>query len=123
MRAGESFHWGGAIGGAGVAPGTLQYPDDNNPNKVGPLVLQGGTYEVEIDCTGTPALAVQKLGPDGATFTARFITPDAAQGTPAASLIASGASGKLVVPPGLYRVVVATSTANFVSLTRIPMSE
>ena len=117
MRAGDAFHW------TNVAAGTLQYPDDNHPQLTGPLVLQGGIYEVEIDCTGTPALTVAKLGPDGVTWTNRYITPDAAQGTPAASLVASGASGKLVLPPGNYRVAVATSTANYVSLTRVPTSE
>lgn len=117
MRGGDSFHW------TNKAAGTLQFPDDNNPNKTGPFPLQGGTYQLVLHCTGTPAMALQQLGADGVTWVAMYLVPDSAPGTPINSVITSDTFHKVVAPPGQYRIVITTSTANYVSLTHIPTAE
>lgn len=106
MRAQESF------GANNAAPGTF-----------GPYSLEGGTYEFALDCTGTPAAAVQKQMPNG-TWVAQFGRPNTA--TPTTFIASLVTVDKLVfqnLAPGQYRVVIATSTANFFALTRVPDSE
>lgn len=70
--------------------------------------LRGGRYWVETKSTGTGTIDLQKLGPDGATWTARItqITATAGQQT-------------LELPPGLYRWVVVDFTANYLQVVRI----
>jgi hypothetical protein len=107
MRATESFQ------AQNVAAGTF-----------GPWFLEGGTYELALSCTGTPACALSKLMPDGTTYVDQYGRPNTATpGTYIKSLITAD---KLVFPdlaPGQYKVVISTSTANYLSLTRVPNSE
>lgn len=122
MRATESYKW------LNKAPGTYdlsnQQQSGGNPFAAsGGIPLDGGTYQIAIICTGTPSLTFQQLGPDGVTWENMFMAPDSAPGTPISALITSGIFAKVTVPPGLYRIAVATSTANYVSLTRVPTSE
>lgn len=123
MRAGESFKW------LNLAAGTYDLSNvSNTQNKAGVagkgFVLQGGDYFLDLLCTGSPTLALNILGPDGATWT--LVLPTAANvgtaGTPAA-VAAAGVYRYFSLPPGVYEIVVATSTANYVSLTRIPEAE
>lgn len=117
MRAGDAYHW------TNKAAGTLQFPDDNHPNLSGPLTLQGGTYQIVLHCTGTPALAFQQLSADGQTWVPMYVVPDAAPATPINSVVTSDAFNKVTCPPGQYRFVIGTSTANYLGLTRIPTAE
>lgn len=129
MRAGEAYLW------RDVAAGTYQLPDLNHPNNTlnpptvltSPLKLQGGYYEIELLCTGTPALAVEQLGPDGVTWQTRAVVPDGAPyiALPTDPLISIVAVGiyHFWATPGQYRLVISSSTANYIGLTRIPTSE
>lgn len=74
-----------------------------------PFTLRGGSYWIETSSTGAGTIDLQKLGPDGTTYTARITQITAVAGQQTISL-----------PPGTYRVVIATFTANYVEITRIP---
>lgn len=123
MRAGESFKW------LNLAAGT--YDNSNasgRQNAAGVagkgFVLQGGDYFLDLICTGSPTLALNILGPDGVTWTTVLPTANSVgfAGTPAA-VTAAGLYRYFELPPGVYEIVVGTSTANYVALTRIPTSE
>ena len=74
-----------------------------------PFTLRGGSYWIETQSTGTGTIDLKKLGPDGSTYTARItqITTTAGQQT-------------ISLPPGTYEWVIATFTANYLEITRIP---
>lgn len=74
-----------------------------------PVTLRGGSYWIETASTGTGTIDLKKLGPDGSTYTARITQITATAGQQTISL-----------PPGQYEVVIATFTANYVEITRIP---
>ncbi len=76
---------------------------------IGPFNLRGGSYWIETLSTGTGTIDLKKLGPDGATYTARITQITATAGQQTISL-----------PPGTYEWVVATFTANYLQITRIP---
>lgn len=106
MRAQESFQ------AANAAAGTF-----------GPYALTGGTYELALDCTGTPACALQKKMPNG-TFVDQYGRPNTA--TPGTYIKSLVTVDKIVFPdlaPGTYQVVISTSTANYFTLTRVPNGE
>lgn len=71
--------------------------------------LRGGSYWIESKSTGTGTIDLQKLGPDGSTYTARITQITATAGQQTISL-----------PPGTYRWVIATFTANYLEISRIP---
>jgi hypothetical protein len=74
--------------------------------------LLGGTYVLDAVATwSTGSVKLQRVGPDGSTL----IDP-----ATAASLTANGTSGALSLPPGKYQLTIATATAVYASLTRIP---
>ena len=75
----------------------------------GSFELRGGSYWIETKSTGTGTIDLQRLGPDGTTYTARITQITATAGQQTISL-----------PPGTYRWVVATFTANYLEITRIP---
>lgn len=81
------------------------------PGTIGPFELRGGKYWIETKSTGTGTIDLKRRGPDGSTFTARItqITATAGQQT-------------IDLPPGSYEWVVATFTANYLEITRIPYS-
>lgn len=114
MRASENFLL------KNVAAGT--YPV--KPDGAGSNYLNGGDYLLDFLCTGSPTLALEILGPDGSTWVTLLAYPDnvGLAGTPAA-VTAAGIYRYLHLPPGTYRIVIGTSTANYVSLTRTPVSE
>ena len=79
------------------------------PGTTANFTLRGGSYSIETKSTGTGTIDLKKLGPDGVTFTARITQITATAGQQTISL-----------PPGTYQVVIATFTANYVEITRIP---
>jgi len=113
MRATESFKL------SNVAAGTYAV----QPDGCGPY-LMGGVYFLDLVCTGSPTLQLQILGPDNATWTEVFPTANAVgfAGTPA-TVAAAGTYKYTFLPPGQYRLIIGTSTANYVSLTRVPVAE
>lgn len=79
------------------------------PATTAAFTLRGGSYWIETKSTGTGTIDLQRLGPDGTTWTAR-----------ATQITATAGQQTLSLPPGSYRWVVATFTANFLEITRIP---
>ena len=79
------------------------------PATIGPFTLRGGSYWIETKSTGTGTIDLQRLGPDGSTYTARITQITATAGQQTISL-----------PPGTYRWVVATFTANYLEIVRVP---
>lgn len=114
MRASEAFKL------KNVAAGTYPVIPDGH----GSDYQFGGDYLLDFICTGSPTLQLQILGPDNTTWTEIFPTANGVgyAGTPA-TVAAAGTYKYTLLPPGRYRLVIATSTANYVSLTRAPLSE
>lgn len=79
------------------------------PSTTAAFNLRGGSYWIETKSTGAGTVDLQRLGPDGTTWTAR-----------ATQITATAGQQTLSLPPGSYRWVVATFTANFLEITRIP---
>lgn len=74
--------------------------------------LKGGYYKVAAVATfGGGSVAFEMLGPDGSTW----LVVDATNTT----LTAAG-HGNAAVPPGKYRLAIATATAVYASVVRIP---
>lgn len=72
--------------------------------------LQGGAYVLDAVANfNSGTITLQRLGPDGATFI-----------TAATALSANGTSGSIALPPGVYKLLVASTTALSVSVIRIP---
>lgn len=71
--------------------------------------LLGGKYGIAANATGAGTMGVQMLGPDGSTFIA-------------AHTAFAAVTGFIVVdlPPGQYKFVIATFTAVYASICRIP---
>jgi hypothetical protein len=74
------------------------------------FVLTGGAYVLDANGNfNSGTVTLQRLGPDGATFI-----------TAATALSANGTSGSIALPPGVYKLAVASATALYVSVIRIP---
>lgn len=72
--------------------------------------LKGGVYCLDaIAAWGGGSLTLTRLGPDGTTYL-----------TAATAITADGSSGAIALPPGTYKFTIATATAVYASLTRIP---
>lgn len=71
--------------------------------------LMGGVYALDAIGTGWGTVTLTRQGPDGSTYI-----------TAATALSANGTSGAISLPPGIYRLVIATTTAVYATLTRIP---
>lgn len=71
--------------------------------------LLGGKYAIAAAATGSGTMGLQILGPDGSTFIA-------------AHTAFAAVTGYIVVdlPPGQYKFVIATFTAVYASIVRIP---
>ena len=102
MRAGEAFKY------QDVAAGTY-----------GPFTLQGGLYQLDVLAVwGGGSLALRELGPDQATWIAKYVAPTSPPNSPINSIVANG-SYQISLPPGRYRLVFATGSAGYFVLTRI----
>lgn len=82
-----------------VAPGTTKFG------------LSGGRYCLDTLSTGTGTIDVKQLAGDGATYNGCGVTTVSAT---------SGFQTGIELPPGQYEIIIATFTANYISLTRIP---
>lgn len=72
--------------------------------------LAGGAYVFDaVGNFNSGSATLQRLGPDGSTFI-----------TAATALSAVGTSGSLALPPGIYKIAVASATGLSVSVIRIP---
>ncbi len=107
MRAGEAFSQ------VNVAAGTY-----------GPYTLQGGFYQFLLVASGSGTATLEQVQPDG-TWAAVpvWLDANAITSAPVTDFAASGDTGKVWLAPGRYRVVIATFTANYFTLVRIPTSE
>lgn len=70
--------------------------------------LKGGLYQVDVIGTGFGTVTLQRLGPDGST--------------PLTAMAAFAANGtaQAYLPPGQYTLAIATTTAVYANITRIP---
>lgn len=73
--------------------------------------LAGGCYVIDTIATwnSTGTVTLQRLGPNQSGYL-----------TAATAISADGVTSGLVLPPGTYRFAVATATAVYVSITRVP---
>ncbi len=73
--------------------------------------LNGGAYTIDTVATwnSTGTVTLERLGPDGSSYL-----------TAATAISADGVATGLVLPPGTYRFAIATATAVYVSITRVP---
>lgn len=87
-----------------------------------PLTL-GGKYSVSVVATfGGGSVKLQQLGPDGSTFLDQQAAFNNA-GTEAdlvISTFAANGTKVLDLPPGQYKFTIATATAVYASITRVP---
>jgi hypothetical protein len=72
--------------------------------------LRGGRYAVEFAGTGTGTVDVKGLGPDLTTFIPVGVT----------QITATTGYQVVELPPGQYEAIIATFTANYLTLTRVP---
>jgi hypothetical protein len=73
------------------------------------FALRGGKYAIAANATGTGTMGLQMQGADGTTFIAVHTAFAAVTGFVVVDL-----------PPGQYKFVIATFTAVFASICRIP---
>ena len=73
------------------------------------FTLRGGKYAVSAIATGTGTMGLQMLMPDGATFNPVHTAFSATTGFTTVDL-----------PPGQYKFVIATFTAVYASVCRVP---
>lgn len=74
------------------------------------FALGGGRYAFAFNGTGSGTVDLKMLGPDGATYQACGLT----------QITATTGFQVVELPPGTYEVVIATFTANYVTIARIP---
>ncbi|MGH7175272.1 MAG: hypothetical protein ACREGR_02865, partial [Minisyncoccia bacterium] len=77
-----------------------------------PQGLHGGRYLFLISCTGTPTMVIKVAEQGSGTY----VSVTKIAGT----LASGGGDGLYDLPPGPVSVVVGTSTANYVSVVRVP---
>lgn len=75
--------------------------------------LIGGYYNINVTATfGGGTVKLQMLGPDGSTW----------QDVGSSTTFTSAGQATVQLPPGSYRVNIATSTAVYASVARIPVA-
>lgn len=85
-----------------VAPGTYGIGSNGD-------LLRGGKYYVASNSTGSGTVDLQRLAADGATWVAQIT-----------QITATSGKQTIDLPPGKYRWVVATFTANYLEIQQIP---
>lgn len=73
------------------------------------FTLHGGKYAIITKSTGSGTIDLTTLAADGATFVKSITSIAAVTGFANADL-----------PPGQYRIEIATFTANYISITGVP---
>lgn len=81
----------------------------NQPAGSYPFTLRGGSYWVEFEGTGSGTVDLQRQSPDG-SYRTNMIT----------QITATAGQQTVTLPPGLYKLIIASFTANYVSLDRVP---
>lgn len=77
-----------------------------------PFALVGGAYVLDAVATwGGGSVALHRLMPDGTTYALADST---------ATLSANGTTGAFAIPPGLYKFIIATATAVYATVQRVP---
>lgn len=76
-----------------------------------PFTLRGGFYWIEFNGTGAGTVDLQRVGPDGSTYTARIT-----------QIIATVGQQSIALAPGSYQVVIVGFTANNFEVTRLAMA-
>lgn len=76
------------------------------------FTLLGGIYVLSYKGTGTGTVDLKLIGPDNVTA---IEAPGFTQIT-----ATTGATGALYLPAGTYELVIATFTANFFAISRVP---
>jgi hypothetical protein len=71
--------------------------------------LVGGLYGMDVVATGSGSVTLQKLGGDGATWV-----------TAATAFATTGAYATAYLAPGTYRFAIATFTAVYIQIVRVP---
>lgn len=99
MRAHEAIH----------SSGTPPVAWENLSATPADFSLMGGVYALDVIGTGFGTVTLQRKGPDDSTFI-----------NAATAISANGTSGAISLPPGLYRLTIATTTGVYATLTRIP---
>jgi hypothetical protein len=72
--------------------------------------LEGGQYAIITKSTGSGTIDVSILGPDGSTYIPCGYT----------QVTATSSYTLISLPPGSYKMVIATFTANYVVIARVP---
>jgi len=87
----------------------------------GPILLDGGQYQLAVHAATYGTIGLQQLLPDGSTYFALFGKPSTA--TPATQVATLAADGVLYydLPPGTYQVVAATGSVYSFAVTRVPL--
>jgi hypothetical protein len=75
---------------------------------VGPIVLSGGIYWIESISTGTGTINLQRVGPDGKTWTPRI-----------REIATIKSEQTVTLPPGTYQWDVRGFTGTFLEITRM----
>jgi hypothetical protein len=74
------------------------------------FLLEGGAYVLDVVATwGGGSVTLNRLGPDGSTYLAAVT-----------ALTATGTSGAVALPKGRYQLAIATATAVYASVVRVP---
>lgn len=75
------------------------------------FTLMGGVYSVAVIATwnSTGTVTLQQLGPDGTTWM-----------TALTAISADGIAAPVALPPGQYRLAIATATGVYATIARIP---
>jgi hypothetical protein len=92
-----------------MRPGESVQPFKNTAAGTKTFSLQGGQYMFAFVGTGTGTVDLKMLGPDGATYIPCGLT----------QITATTGQQVLFLPIGQYEVIIATFTANYVTLVRI----
>lgn len=92
-----------------------------------PFVLEGGLYAASAVATfGGGSIKLQMLGPDGSTYLdlkAPFDKPDGTGGTEEDLVIGTflvAGMKTFYLPPGQYRFTIATASAVYAQVVRVP---
>jgi hypothetical protein len=77
----------------------------------GPFYLNGGVYAWTTKSTGSGTIDLKIQAFDGSTYIAVATQVTAT----------TGFQTSMYLPPGQYEIVIATFTANYIAVTRVPL--
>ena len=86
-----------------------------------PFVIKGGRYLVGIKASNYGTVKLQQLAQDGSTYLDLKLVADAGTDIVTGSWAADGAKA-FDLAAGQYRLTVASATAIYASITRVPLA-